>query len=434
MLLAGLSSSPVEAAPLPPNCRSQVEGITYCRDDGGATQVLIVDLTNPYVRVQTAMANDVLDVRPIEVQRERVSEIAQRYRRDNVMIAINGDYFGADRGPEGPTVVQGVRLDTSLTIALNPSRYRRTTLVVSRFGHATIVTPLPSQLNPAFYQDVLFNAISGGPVILRNGAVESEIFACVFDDIPAGSCRRARQSAAGVDADGHTLYLAVSTVRSTGDMARLLRDYGADDAMKLDGGGSSQLWYNGRTLLDSDRGVANALLVFVEDRPRHAAQLMTRPSVPIVEVNEPASIEIDIRNTGFLDWTTDRGYGLRLIDGAALFDLASLTAPRATAPDEVGRLVLSINGSGQPGVYGSTWQMIGGTEGFGAPIPIRLIVIPRNAGDLQSKIQALIAPLERSNRLEQNWPKIAPRIGGMIKMWLIENPDPNQVCRGRPPC
>ncbi len=434
VLIIGLSPSPVKAAPLRPNCRLQVEGITYCRDDDGATQVLMVDLTNPYVRVQTVMANDVLDVRPIDVQRERVSELAQRYRPDHVMIAINGDYFGADRGPEGPTVVQGVRLDTPATIALNPSRYRRTTLVVSRFGYATIAPQLPSWLNPIFYRDVMFNALSGGPVILRHGAVESEMFACVFDGIPANSCRRTRQSVAGIDAEGHTLYLAVSTVRSTGDIARLLRDYGADDAMKLDGGGSSQLWYDGRTLLDSDRGIANALLVFVEDRPRHAAQLMTRLPIPVVEVNEPVSMEIDLRNTGFLEWTTDRGYGLQFIDGAALFEQVSLMAPRVTAPDEVSRLVLSINGSSQPGVYGSTWQMIAGAESFGAPIPIRLIVIPHYADDLQSKIQALLAPLERSSRLEQNWPKIALHIREMIKTWLIENPDPNKVCRGRPPC
>ena len=66
----------------------------------------------------------------------------------------------------------------------------------------------------------------------------------------------------------------VSTQRSTGEMAQLLKEYGANIAMKLDAGGSSQLWYRGRALLDSDRGVANALLVFVENRPRHAAELI----------------------------------------------------------------------------------------------------------------------------------------------------------------
>ena len=78
--------------------------------------------------------------------------------------AINGDYFGADRGPEGPTVVQGQRLDTPLTIAFNPSHYRRTTLALSRSGTAAIshLNPIAS-LGPNVYRDLLFNAISGGP-------------------------------------------------------------------------------------------------------------------------------------------------------------------------------------------------------------------------------------------------------------------------------
>ncbi len=72
---------------------------------------------------------------------------------------------------------------------------------------------------------------------------------------------------------GTTLYLLASTQRSTSGLAELLRDYGAFNAMKLDGGGSTQLWYRGRTLVDSDREIANALLIFKEDRPRHAAQV-----------------------------------------------------------------------------------------------------------------------------------------------------------------
>ncbi len=99
-----------------------MQGVTYCVEDGGDTHLLIIDLSDPHLRVQTVMANDVLDVWPPEEERESVIDMAKRYRDDGVIAAINGDYFGAGRGPEGPTVVQGQRLDTPLTIALNPSR------------------------------------------------------------------------------------------------------------------------------------------------------------------------------------------------------------------------------------------------------------------------------------------------------------------------
>jgi hypothetical protein len=132
-----------------PNCRSDMQGVTYCVEDGGNTQLLIIDLSDPYLRVQTVMANDVLDVWPSDEEREGVSDMAKRYRNEGVIAAINGDYFGADRGPEGPTVVQGQRLDTPLTIALNPSKYRRITLALSRSGQAAVTHLNPIVIEPA---------------------------------------------------------------------------------------------------------------------------------------------------------------------------------------------------------------------------------------------------------------------------------------------
>src|SRR5512147_1249526 len=150
-----------------PNCRSDVKGVTYCVADGGDTHLLIIDLGDPYLRVQTVMANDVLDVWPPEEEREAVPDMAKRYRDDGVIAPINVDYFRWNRGPEGPTVVQGQRLDTPLTIALNPSHYRRTTLALSRSGKAAVthVNPI-ALLAPGVYRELLFNAVSGGPVIL----------------------------------------------------------------------------------------------------------------------------------------------------------------------------------------------------------------------------------------------------------------------------
>jgi hypothetical protein len=432
LLIALLTPSRVDAAPLRPNCRSQFGGITYCVEDRGATHLLIVDLTNPRIRVQTVMANDVLDVRPPEEERERVDDMAQRYRDRNVVIAINGDYYGEGRGPEGPTIVQGRRLDTPDTIALNPSHYRRTTLVLSRYGYASIV-PLIAQTQPPFvYRDMMFNAISGGPIILSDGQPAFEALACLGDRIPANTCRRDRQTAVGVDAQGQTLYLAVSTVRSTGDMASLLHDYGAEIAMKLDAGGSSQLWYNGQTLLDSDRGVANALLVFVEDRPRHAAELIARPIVPIIQTGEGSSLSIDLRNTGYLDWTVDRHYGLHLIAGAALMDQPFVPLPHDVATDETAPLSLNIQRASWPGVYESTWQMTTPLERFGPTIPLRAIVIPKEADDLRTEIQALLdrAARQSDQRFERDWPQLAARIRQMIETWVKENCEGRRLCAG----
>jgi hypothetical protein len=406
------------------NCRSDRDGITYCVEDRGDTHVLIVDLTNPRLRVQAVMANDVLDVWPPEEQREGVIDIAKRYRADDVVIAINADYFGWGRGPEGPTVVQGQRLDTAATIAANPSEYRRSTLALSRSGKAAIIHLTPIDfLAPSAYRDLLFNAVSGGPIILRNGQPLPEELSCLIDNIPVNACRRDRQTVAGVNEQGTMLYLAVSTQRTTRDMAELLRDYGAFNALKLDGGGSSQLWYRGRTLVKSDREVVNALLVFAEDQPRHAAQLLKRPPVPLLEAKESITLEVPLRNTGYLDWTVDRLYGLGRISGtigtASFVRLMSDVPPKAD-----GTLPVPIEIAGSPGVYTSTWRMLQPFEEFGPTVPVYAVVLPPDSEALRKQIQPLLTQLMRvSDRtFEREWPKTAKRIQTLIEKWIKEHP------------
>lgn len=420
LVLIGLwgAAAPAAHAQDRANCRSTIAGITYCVADGGRTHVLIVDLTHPNLRVQTVMANDLLDVRPPDVQRERVVEMARRYRAQGAVILINGDYFGIDRGPEGPTVVQGRRLDTAETIRSNPSRYRRSTLALARFGAAAIgYLPPIGSLPPAVYADTMFNVISGGPIILRDGQPQAEALACLMDRIPAATCRRDRQTAVGLDASRRTLYLSVSTTRSTRALAELLRDYGAADALKLDAGGSSQLWYNGRALLDSDRGVANALAVFVEDRARHDAAI-TLPSAPqIVEAQSTAAIEVTASNTGFLDWRPELGYGLRRIEGGSLIDRNFKVLPLATEPGEISRMFLNVHAGNRPGVYESTWQMSWrGQEDFGERAPVRIIVVPRGEDRLRAEVQRVIAGLT-PRTFERDWPQAAAQIRQMIRSW-----------------
>jgi hypothetical protein len=405
------------------NCRSDVQGVTYCVEDGGATHLIIIDLSDPYLRVQTVMANDVLDIRPPEAEREKVFDMARRHRAAGVIAAINGDYFGRRRGPEGPTVVQGQRLDTPLTIALNPSEYRRTTLALSRSGHAAVthLNPIGS-LGPFVYRVPLFNAVSGGPIILYNGRVLPEALSCLFDGIPPATCRRARQTAAGVDEPGTTLYLLASEQRSSSRMAELLRDYGAFKALKLDGGGSTQLWYRGRTLVDSDREIANALLIFKEDAPRHAAKLIARPPVLLIEEGTPASTEVKLRNLGHLAWTADRYYGLRLLKGTA-WASDFLRLPLDVATNGAVTFTLPISSSLAPGVYTSRWQLATPFESFGPTVPVNLVVLPREASDLQKQIQPLLNRLTRlsDQRYEVDWPQTAQKVRQMINEWRNEN-------------
>lgn len=141
-------------------------------------------------------------------------------------------------------------------------------------------------------------AISGGPIILRGGVFVQDCL-CALRDCTQTSRPQARlvcedfstdwklrhyldvrmpRTGIGYDRAGQTLILAVVDGYQRGysrgitqaDFAALLREFGADTAMELDGGGSSTMVIEGRVVNrppdeTGERYVANALLFFWRD-------------------------------------------------------------------------------------------------------------------------------------------------------------------------
>lgn len=144
-------------------------------------------------------------------------------------------------------------------------------------------------------------AISGGPIILRNGRFIEDCLCALRDcsqtTTPGASlvCEdfstdwklrhyqwvRMPRTGIGYDAAGQTLILAVVDGYQPGysrgmtqeEFAALLREFGASEAMELDGGGSSTMVVSGRVVNrppdeSGERYVANALLVYWREPPR----------------------------------------------------------------------------------------------------------------------------------------------------------------------
>jgi exopolysaccharide biosynthesis protein len=75
----------------------------------------------------------------------------------------------------------------------------------------------------------------------------------------------AERSAVGLTGDGRMLFVATSgTIR---ELAYVMRDLGARDAMAFDGGASTGIWYRGRSLVTPGRLINNALLVTPRSAP-----------------------------------------------------------------------------------------------------------------------------------------------------------------------
>lgn len=101
--------------------------------------------------------------------------------------------------------------------------------------------------------------IACGPRLVKAGAVSCDPRAEGFieDKILTQAAQR---SAVGITRDG-TLLLVTCRKIPVLTLAQLVRSRGAFDAMNLDGGASSGLWYNGTYRWRPGRDLSNALVV-----------------------------------------------------------------------------------------------------------------------------------------------------------------------------
>lgn len=101
-------------------------------------------------------------------------------------------------------------------------------------------------------------AIGAGPRLLTAGkiSVDFDLEGFTEDKIRTGSAAR---SAIGITKDGKLILL--TTAATIRDLAEMMKQAGAYDAMNLDGGASSGLYYNGKYLTTPGRDISNAIII-----------------------------------------------------------------------------------------------------------------------------------------------------------------------------
>ena len=175
-----------------------------------------IDLNNPELTVTCT-------------QWERTSDFAAR---ENCLVAINATPFGKD----GQLV--GIHKEKGNIISHSNSRY-----AAIAFGPDGVKI-FESQRDEEF--EAFDFTFGGFWVVLKNGEV-----------VEAFVRRCDSRSGAGISADGKTLFLLVvegeRAARSIGlsypQCGEIFRAMGCSDALEFDGGGSSDLCINGRSLL-----------------------------------------------------------------------------------------------------------------------------------------------------------------------------------------
>ncbi|SMF83238.1 Copper amine oxidase N-terminal domain-containing protein [Paenibacillus uliginis N3/975] len=211
-----------------------------------SAQTVTVSLLHPKVELGVVLAGNKVG---------KVEDLRSLAKRNNAVTAINGTFFdayspGSYRTPYGYIVGGGNLLKDS------PAD-RRT---VFTFDSNNLAQLLPGlDFKEHFTSGKSAGAVQAGPRLVVNGKVSLDVKKEGFRDpkiLTGGGAR----SALGITKD-HKLILLTTGGATIPQLAEIMKQAGAYQAMNLDGGASSGLYYNGSYLTSPGRQISNAIIV-----------------------------------------------------------------------------------------------------------------------------------------------------------------------------
>ncbi|MNI11554.1 hypothetical protein D3C73_647030 [compost metagenome] len=209
-------------------------------------QMVTVSLLHPALKLDVVLAGNTVG------KTEALGSIA---KRSGAVAAINGTFFdaytaGAYKAPYGYIISRGKMLKDS------PADKR----TVFAYDNNLLAELIPgSKFMEHFNAGTVTGAIQAGPRLLVDGKVALNVAAEGFRDpkiLTGGGSR----SALGLTQD-HKLILLTSGGATIPQLAQIMKQAGAYQAMNLDGGASSGLFYSGKYLTSPGRLISNALVV-----------------------------------------------------------------------------------------------------------------------------------------------------------------------------
>lgn len=223
-------------------------------DRGWAIHVLEVDLGRCDLAVRVLPAGD---PPPGADGRERVSDLAGRI--PGAIAAVNADFFTPEGRPLGWEVVEGTVLSRGRrgAVAWSPSR--------------GIWIGSPSGVERDVWLRPGTHAVGGDPILLLDGDVVGDLD---VESRPSFAAARHPRTALGYRHGDRRTWLVVVDGRQEGysegmtlpSLARLMAGLGAEDALNLDGGGSSVMVMRREVVSrpsdpEGERAVANGLAI-----------------------------------------------------------------------------------------------------------------------------------------------------------------------------
>lgn len=242
-------SAHAAAPPKPKAITGDSVQLMYRKVGGVSVRYVVADLNNPYVRVSVVTARRL----------GRDESIWDLLARSRPTAAITGTYFSTStKLPVGDIVIEGERVHFGGV---------GTALCITYDNHVRFIRQkLHRQHNWSDYRVVL----GAGPRLLQNGKVALYPQGEGFRDKRVYA--RGRRVAVGVTKQNKLLMVVVEQSVSLRRLAWILRALGATDAIALDGGGSSCLYYRRQVKVLPRRKLTNLLVVY-DDSAKYEARV-----------------------------------------------------------------------------------------------------------------------------------------------------------------
>jgi len=208
-------------------------------------QMVTVSLMDPRIDLDVALAHGEVG---------KVEELKSIARRNGAILAINGTFF--DAYSDDPFKKPYGFLANDGELLYNNSE-RRATFTFDDNHVAEVIGG--QDFAERFRAGRMDGALQAGPRLLVDGKVALNVVDEGFRDpkiLTGGGAR----SALGITKD-HKLILITSGGATIPQLAEIMKQAGAYQAMNLDGGASSGLYYNGKYLTQPGRLISNALIV-----------------------------------------------------------------------------------------------------------------------------------------------------------------------------
>lgn len=188
------------------------------------------------------------DVKAFRTELERgMASVSDLARRANAVLAINGDDYATHK--HGIILRNGELLRAQNTT--------RNLLVVDAKGDMSVKADRKKEDYKKIGKDLVsagaWQSFEFGPVLVENG--QAVAFSSAFDVISTKPSRLEPRTAIGQIGPLHYIIIVLdgrqdgySVGMSLQDLQQLFISYGAQTALNLDGGGSSEIWFQGQIL------------------------------------------------------------------------------------------------------------------------------------------------------------------------------------------